>query len=323
MKLLKINLLSLSLLTLSFSSWALESYQGIDYPLKSWMCGAPLVETLRSYDPDNLLNDSAGKLSFKESLIQISESNLRYLRKKLGTLSEQEKQLLELIEQKYPAPIVHRASVDTSRLILNAQKMESATKRGAKPTSTPMIEQHLFAGHDCIFTSVASPFGIMDYGTVIFRFEPKKGFAWGSMYTGFRWALEVEKKEYTAVPGEGMKRRFARQIFTNNHWNEVLGLLIIENVRAGTSFRGRGAPYDKTTILDRLLSESSQLSFWELVVRHRLAFFEGHFTDNIPLDHIDYVQYRSLDKPIVSSWGISRSWLQGEDPFIQFYNRLK
>lgn len=314
---------SFFLTSFSLCSWGLESYQGPDFPLESWMCGAPLVETLRRKDPDNLLNDSRGKLGLKASLIEISENNLQLLRDSLGSLSDKEKNLVDLIATKFNPPIVHRASVPTSRFILTSTKgLESATKRGAAPRGTPVIEQYLFSGHDCLFTSVASPYGIKDYGTVILRFEDKKGFSWGSMYTGFRWGLEVEKADLTKDPGDGMRRRFARQIFTNNHWDEALALFIIENVRAGTTFRGKGAAYDKKTIIDSLLAEESKSSFWSTVVRHRLAFLEGHYTDNFPVTDLSFVQYRLADKSIVESWGLSPAWFGHDDAFIQYFNRL-
>src|SRR5690606_10536382 len=132
--------------------------------------------------------------------------------------------------------------------------------------------------------SVANAYGILNYGTTIFRFSDKKGFAWGSMYTGHTWSKEVEHiSELSKDPGDGRRRKFAQQIYTNNHWDEALGLFIVENVRQGSSFRARGSKYDPSTILDQLLNETSQAGFWRTVVRHRLAFLEGHYTDNVPL----------------------------------------
>jgi hypothetical protein len=319
---MKLLFLSAILFVSSFA-WSLEPYQGLDQELENWMCGAPMVVALRKSDPDNLLQDPSGNFRFKESLETISESNLQRLKKKLGALGHKEKSLVDLIVSKYNPPIVHRTSVETSKIVIKSRNgLVSATKRRESPAVTPMIEQRMFAGHDCIFTSVASPYGIREYGTVLLRFEDKKGFAWGSMYTGYRWALEVEGvSDLSRHPGDGMIRRFARQIYTNNHWDEALGLLIIENVRAGSTFRGKGASYDKTQILDQLLAEPTQSSFWSRVVRHRLAFLEGHYVDNIPLDDVKFMQYRNLDKPTVETWGLPSSWFGGHDSFIQFFNR--
>jgi hypothetical protein len=318
-------LLSFVLLVLPLTStWSLEPYQGADYPVEKWRCGAPMVESLRKHDPNELLNDSPGKLGLKESLEEISNSNLKRLKKKLGNLSFKEQELLDLIATKFPAPVIHRTSVATSKFIVaNQAGMVSATKRKAPPAVTPMIEQRLFSGHDCLYTTAGTPYGTKDYGTVIIRFEDRTGFAWGSMYTGYRWALEVEKKSLTEEPGDGMRRRFAEQIYTNNHWDEALGLFIIDNVRAGTSFRGKGAPYDKSTMLDKLLSIKSRTSFWTLVVKHRLAYLEGHFTDNVPLSDIYHVQYREADRGTINSWKLPSDMFSGANPFIQFFNRAE
>lgn len=310
-------------LLVSVSAWSLEPYQGKDYAVETWRCGAPLVEALRKDDPEKLLNDPSGQLKLKESLEAISTSNLDRLKKKLLPLSKKEKDLLDLISDKFPPPIVHRTSVQTAEIVVaKKQGMVSAAKRGDRARGTPSIENQMFSGYDCIFTTVAPPYGLVDYGTVIVRFENNKGFAWGSLYTGYRWAIEVEGKNTNEAPN-WMKRRFAKQIFTDNHWDQALGLLIIENVRAGTSFRNTGARYDKTKILDELLSSASSTEFWKTIINHRLAFLEAHYTDNISLDDINFVQFRTSDRSSVESWNLPTAWFQGNDSFIQFFNRPK
>lgn len=310
---------SLFLTLLTFNALALEAYQGKDYPVETWRCGAPLVQALREDDPESLLKDETGKLNLKKSLEEISESNLRRLRSKLGKLSDKESKIIELISTKFHPPIVHRTAVDTSKFILaNTTGLISATKRKAPAKVTPGVEEQLFSGYDCIFTSVGVNYGIEDYGNVLVRFKNKKGFAWGSMYTGLRWAHELEG---STVATPEMKRRFSKQIYTNNHWDEALGLFIIENVRAGTTFRGKGNPYDKATILDQLIDSKTPTKFWGAVVYHRLAFLEGHYNDIVPVEDMSFIQYRLLDKPTIDAWKLPANWFKGSDSFIQFFDR--
>jgi hypothetical protein len=304
-------------------AWSLEPYQGHDYDVEDWRCGAPLVQSLRQYDPVHLLNDPAGKLKLKESLEHISERNLSHMHKILGQLSPKEQALVDLIQEKFQPPIVHRTSLESSKVILNnGEGMESSTKRDAVARVTPNIEQELFSGRDCIFTAVGPPYGIEDYGTVILRFKDQTGFAWGSIYTGYSWTLEVAKKAVTGHADDSMRNRFSEQIFTNNHWNEALALQIITHIRAGTTLRGKGLAYDKKTILNQLLNERSDTHFWNTVKQHRLAYLEGHFSDNVPVNQFLFVQFRTKDGPVVATWGLPPAWLT-DDPmaFIQYFNR--
>lgn len=312
-----------SFIFLSANVFALEPWQGKDYPVEKWRCGAPLIKALRSSDPDNKLNDPSGQFFLKESLEKVSASNLKFYENQLGTLTEEEKKLLSLIETKYHAPIIHRTSVDVSKLILkDGYNFSSPVKRGVKAKTTPGIEQRLFAGWDCFFASVASPYGIRNYGTVIFKLKDKVKFAWGSILTGFSWTKEVAGRSIFDRATGWMKRQFSRQIFTNNHFDKAIAYQIITHVRAGTSIRSRGRSYNKSRIIKKLLEAKSYNRFWKRVVDHRLGFLEAHFTDDISLKDIEYVQFRSMDMGTVKSWGLPRRWFQGEsDGFIQHFSR--
>jgi hypothetical protein len=320
---MKFKLLSVVVLLSAYSSaWSLEAYQGNDYPVSSWRCGAPIVEALRKNDPDGLLNDPSGKLLLKESLETISQSNLNYMKSKLLPLSSKEQALVDLISTDYEPSIVHRTSLDSSRVILQNGGIVSATKRKAPSVHTPGIEQQLFSGHDCVFAAVAPPYGTQDYGTTIMRFKDKTGFAWGTMLTGYTWTREVAKRSITDPATSWMKTAFARLIFTNNHWDEALALQIIQHVRGGTSIRGKGASYDKNTILDELLQAKDRTTFWQKVVRHRLAYFEGKYTDNVDVDDMLFVQFRTMDGSTVRNWGLPAAWFTGNPySFIQYFNR--
>ena len=316
---------ALILATLTPTSWALEAYQGSDVQVESWRCGAPLVEALRQEDNDNLLNDSAGKLKLKESLETISQNNLDYQNRQLGKLSADEQALMAKIQTTMPAPIVHRTDVVSSQIILtNGKGMVSASKRNAAAKITPNIEQQLFSGRDCLFATVAPPYGTSSYGPVILRFKNKRNFAWGSIYTGWTWTQEVAKRAVTDPATDWMKRKFARQIYTNNHWGEAIALQVIGYIREGSSVRGKGAPYDKNKILSELLKISSADDFWKKIVNHRLAYLEAHYTDDIPVSDLSFVQYRVADAAAVAAMGLPAAWTtKGANSFIQFFNRTE
>ncbi len=317
-------ILFLILFSLSVIAYGLEPYQGKDVDVDKWRCGAPMVLALRADDPIGYLNDRAGKLKLKESLILISEANLAYKLKNLGKLTTQEQDLVDLIVDKFHAPIVHRTSLDVMQILLPKEwGLVSATKRGVSPKITPGIEQMLFGGADCIFAAVAPPYGIIEYGTVILNIKTKRSFAWGSLYTGWSWTKEVLGKSVFDPPSEAMKREFAKQIFTNDSFDEAIALQIIEHVRKGTSIRGRGKAYDKSTIIADLLNTSNPAHFWKKIVNHRLGFLEAHYTDDLGLDNFNYIQFRSMDMPTVKSWGLKSDWFTDTPSFIQHFDRDK
>jgi hypothetical protein len=222
---MKTAYLALFVAILTPLSYALEPYQGVDVPVESWRCGAPLVEALRQSDPDSILNDSAGRLKLKESLEVISQNNLDYQHSQIGKLTADEQSLMSKIQTTFQPAIVHRTDTVSAQIILtNGSGMVSATKRNAAAKVTPDIEQQLFSGRDCIFATVAPPYGTETYGTVILRFKNDRGFAWGSIYTGWTWTQEVAQRAVTDPATDWMKRKFSRQIYTNNHWGEAIAL---------------------------------------------------------------------------------------------------
>ncbi|MFZ4713745.1 MAG: hypothetical protein ACOYL6_08550 [Bacteriovoracaceae bacterium] len=314
----------LALLTLVPSAYALEKYQGDDYEVKYESCGAPLVQALRKSDPEKLLNDPDAKLKLKASLERISEENIERVEKELGTLSAKEEELLKLIQNKYYPPIVHRTSVETAKILLPKEwGLVSATKRKAPPAHTPSVEEKLYSAADCVFTAVAPPYGIDDYGTVLLRFKDRNGFAWGTVLTGWTWVKDVLKKPLTDA-SDDMKRKFAEMVYTNNHWEKAIAYQIIGHIRAGASIRGLGKPYDKKTILDTLLTKTRSSDFWGTVAYHRLGFLEGHYSDNVELKQMSFIQFREDDRKEVNSWNLKSDWFEA-DPyaFIQFFDRTK
>ncbi len=306
-------------------SHALEAYQGQDIPVESWRCGAPLVEALRQSDPDSLLNDAAGKLKLKESLEVISQHNIDFQVAQMGKLSSDEQALKSKIETTFQPAIVHRTDLVSAQIILtNGSGMVSASKRNAAAKVTPNIEQQLFSGRDCLFATVAPPYGTDSYGTVILRFKNDRGFAWGSIYTGWTWTQEVAQRAVTEPATDWMKRKFARQIYTNNHWGEALAIQVITHIRAGSSIRGKGVAYDKNTVIAELLKINKSEDFWKKLVAHRIAYIEAHYTDNIPVSDLSFAQFRTLDAATVVSWNLPAAWSAKDGAsFIQFFNRTE
>ncbi len=300
---------------LVFSSTSLT--WGADYDVESWRCGAPLVKALRSKDPKKLLNDELKTLQLKESLRKISASNMAYMAKKMGKLSDKEQQVFDLIQNKYPAPVIHRTSNFAAKLVLTTlDGLVSPTKRQAK-ANTPQIEQDLFAGHDCIFTSIGVPYGTERYGTTILRLKQDAIFGWATLRSGYHWIKDDLKLPLTSKVSSEMKIAFAEQIITEESWNKALAYQLIQNVRKGTSFYGQGRPYDKSTILDELIAKNSGNSFWEKVQKHRLAYMEGKHIENVSLDDLDWIQFRKFDETEVRSWTLPD--LNGI--LLEFYER--
>jgi hypothetical protein len=309
---MKIYFLILFTLSLIPHSWAR------DYDVESWRCGAPLVKALRRSDPKNLLNDSAASLQLIESLKKISQSNMAYMKSQVGALSVKEQALFDLVTTKYQAPIVHRTSTFAAQIVLTTKDgLVSPVKRKAK-ANTPQVEQKLFAGHDCIFTSIGVPYGTERYGNTILRLKQGSRFGWATLRSGYHWIKTDLKKSTSAEPSSDMKREFAEQIITDESWNEAMAYQMIQNIRNGTSYRGQGKAYDKATITDDLLGRSSSNSFWGKVQKHRLAYMEGKHIENVVLDDMDWIQFRLLDQKTVAAWGLPSGYFGS---LIEFYDR--
>lgn len=305
-------------------AFGLEPYQGSEVSVDSWRCGAPLVENLRQADPEGKLQNSGINAGLKASLESISQSNIDNFKKKLGALSSEEQQLVDLIENKYQVPIVHRTELHVAKTLLSGGvDLSSPTKRRQPPRVTPGIEQSLFSGWDCIYASVAPPYGIQQYGSVLVRLKNDSNFSWGSIYTGFSWTREVIGRSLLLPATDSMKQEFAKQVYTNNHYNEAIALHIIDHIRNGTSIRSKGAPYNKSSILGDLLQIPRADWFWNKVVRHRLGFLEAHYTDDIGIQDIEFIQFRTLDMPTVNSWNLPANWFgTGQHSgLIQHFNR--
>lgn len=306
------------------SAWSLEPFQGQDHDVDDWRCGAPIIKSLRKHDPLNKLNYSGVNAKLKESLESLSSSNLDYYKKILGSLSSDEQALIDHIEQNHPVPIVHRTSLPVAQLILESRiDLSSPVKRGVSPRVTPGIEQDLFSGWDCIYASAGPPYGIQNYGTVLLRLKNDSNFSWGSIYTGFSWTKEVLGRSIYSPATENMKRDFGNQVYTNNHYNEAIALHIIHHVRNGTSIRSKGKPYDRATLIKDLLKISNSDRFWSKVAYHRLGFLEAHYTDDLSINDIEFVQFRTKDMPIVKLWSIPNRWYGAGaySGFIQHYDR--
>lgn len=313
----------MSLLLLVFSSlvYSNDFEQDIDYPVSTWRCGAPLVEQLRLTDPHLRLNDPNGQLYLKESLKEISKSNVSKIREDLGELTTNEKKLLSLINSRFTPPIVHRTNMHVVKMMYrNNQNIVSPTKRSGYSKVTPSVEQKLFSGWDCIFASVSPPVGIKQYGDVVLKIKNNTKFAWGSIHTGYSWIKEVLNRSIRLPVTSDMKRKFSNQIFTNNHFNLAIAYQIISNIRNDTSLRSRGAPYAKDSILTELLSQVSSEDFWTLVSRHRLGYLEAHYTDNLELKDLEYVGVQTKYQRRVNSW-IERSNTNNDEKMrtIKFY----
>lgn len=319
--LLIFSLLLLSGFSLS-TGYALESYQGRELEVRDGLCGAPMVQALRASDGRHLLNDSNGLLGLKASLEKISASNLARWRKALGALSAKEQSLIIALKTKFLVPLVHRTTLPTAQtLLMGHLPMSSPAKRGVVARITADVEDQIFGGHDCIFASAAPPYGIVPYGTVIMRIKNNEGFAWGSVYTGYTWVREILKRSPALPATDPMKRDFAEFVVSNNHFQEALAFQIIHYTREGGSIRSLGASYDKNAILDTLLASPSNESFWGAVVHYRLAFLEAHYVDDIPMDDMQFVQFREADRALVALFNLPDSWFKGPSPRIQFFSR--
>lgn len=304
-------------LLFTFSVYALEDYQGKKIPIEDWRCGAPLVKTFAEE------TKFQKPLGLKRSLKVLSKLNLKRFWKNIKTLSNKEKRLYDLITKKFHAPIIHRTNLYVMKLILPGKgELISPQKRGVEPEITPEIEQSLFSANDCIFATVGPPYGIKDYGSVIVRIKNFTNFAWGSIYTGWSWTKDVAGKPPNQPATNKMKFEFAKQIFTNDDFDEAIALQIISHIRNGTSLKNEGKPYNSHTILDELLQETKSYFFWRKVFQHRLGYLEAHYTDNIPLSDVGFIEFRTMDMKDVHSWKLDKRWFaNAPNSFIRWFNR--
>jgi hypothetical protein len=303
-------------------------FQGLEYPVENWRCGAPLVKTLQNDKTDNLIEDGEENFLLKKSLLTISHKNYEKLISDVGPLNPIEQALVDTVSKKWLPPIIHRTSVEVMAIILPKKlPLASAAKRKVPASVTPGIEDKLFSGYDCVFTSVVPPFGIVSYGTVKIKFKEQHKFAWGSTFTGWTWmknryAVEPDKVSTLAV-SDIDRRDFSSMVFTNEIWPEVVALYVIKNIRAQTSVRGGPANFDAKTILADINKQTNFNNFWTKINYYRLAYLEGKYADNLSLDDIEYIEFRAVDKAIVDSWSLPPEWFQNkkDGPFIRFFDR--
>jgi len=277
-----------------------------DYDAEPWRCGAPLVQELRAFDPSNRLRTDLGNsFQLKESLRQISELNMDQITARVGTLSVKEQQHFDLIKGSFNAPIVHRTTLETAQMMLTTgEDLASSTKRKAG-AFTPEIEQELFAGHDCIFTSIGIPDGTERYGSTILRLKKGLQFGWATIRSGFKWIQHDLKQDPNGNVDTTMRLEFSEQVITDEHWDAAMAFKIIENVRAGTTFLNQGKSYNNATMLTHLLSQKTVNLFWEKVQEYRLAYMEGKHIENISVDTLEWIKFDKLDQSTVKSWDLS------------------
>jgi hypothetical protein len=306
----------------------IADFQGPDYPVESWRCGAPLVKTLQTDKTDDLIEDGEENFLLKKSLLTISHKNYEKLIREVGPLNPMEQTLFDTVVKKWLPPIIHRTSVEVMAIILPKKlPLASAAKRKVPATATPGVEDKLFSGYDCVFTSVVPPFGIVSYGTVKIKLKENHKFAWGSTYTGWTWM----KNRYGAEPdivsslavSDKDRRDYSSMVFTNEIWPEVVALQVIKNIRAQTSVRGGTVNFDAKTILADINKQTSFDNFWTKINYYRIAYLEGKYADNLTVDDIEYIEFRAADKVIVESWSLPPEFFlnKKDGPFIRFFDR--
>lgn len=265
-------------------------------------CGQPLVAARL----DALKLPSAvptGPQTVGEYLPMISRTNLEELRAAVGKSSGTEAAILKKIRKMWPPFETHRISATVLRKVLQSGGILSyreLEKRGIKtdPPYTPRLEDELFGGYDCIFTSVGPPAGRGKYGEILLTIRPHdRPGSWASASSGWRYMKDYRNalsRESTRI-GPDEILAFSHTIFVHADWAQAYPLLIAMHIRSKP-------PAEQAELSALLLGEKDRRTFWQLIDDRWLGYMEGKQGGELMIKDIETIEVPPGNYEEILSW---------------------
>ena len=270
--------------------------------LSAETCGGPIARSHVESFTLNLSSDISFEKEFK-LIDYASSARIKQLKLLLEPFSKREKKIMSKASSFKPY-LVTRVKFDKLRSIFKAGGLLSASKATKdgwlkeKPF-TPVMEDKLFGGHNCVFASLGPPQGRKRYGDVLFRLDIKalKNKTWGSFSSGYYFLKTYrlkEMKEEVKVSKDDMAG-FSSTVFSGRYLDDLYPLIIMNFLR---SF-----PKDKADKLSKeLLNIKDRRSFYSFVDLNRLGYIEAKIADSAVLNSISAIEVPADKLSEVLSW---------------------
>ncbi len=277
-------------------------------------CGEPLSNSkLKTLElPENNNPDLIQK-----NIEIISSSSLAQYELGLQDLTNDEKKLLDKTIN-MPLPYIHRTPFERFKSILTQGGITSPKESARRALQvaeafTPLIEDNLFGGHDCVFSTVGPPKGRETYGNVIIHFKKSiLDYSWATPWSGWYFLKSIRQEDpqisHQSNPEENnqkipdYQRHFSSGVFAGKDWQKIFAYRLINNLRKMSSSETR-----KISI-EELLSETEELKYWEKIDKYKLGYFEAKSPSFISFDDVKLIEIPNDKKNEVLSWSESSRW---------------
>lgn len=266
-----------------------------------------------------------------------SKCNLAEQRLFLEPFSDAERRMMDKVQSLAP-PIVHRTHLDSLRQILAHGALiapREADRRGDAPSkiTTPVVEELLFGGRDCIFATVGPPDGTPRYGSVIVRFKPTVcQTAWATPASGDHFLDNMRFKNTVRLnqllgttnrppdelpPQAGVdfddRLHFSHRVVAGADLQTALALQAVMKIRQKN-------PNDESIVSrwKALLAEEDSRRFWSLFCddragvaihdREPFGYLEAKFPQEVPIAQVEAIELEPEDFDPVSKWPEAERW---------------
>lgn len=285
-------------------------------------CGAPLASARAAAFTLGLSTpvpaDKAWRMLETESAARLEQLEIL-----LEPFSRQEEKLIERMLRRPPYLVV-RVKMDKLRSILSGGALLSPARAWLggslkeKPF-TPPIEDSLFGGHSCVFSSYGPYAGRERYGDVLFRLDLRRleKRTWGSRASGWHFLESVRDVDPASrdsvLPDE--IAAFADTVFAGRDLPRVFPLMTVAFLRARPAAER-----------DRLYAELLRLeegpAFYSLIDSARLGYLETKTDSSIPLSAAREIEVPPGKMREVLSWPESEPWRKRIAPAAERSSRL-
>ncbi|PIS46492.1 MAG: hypothetical protein COT17_08250 [Elusimicrobia bacterium CG08_land_8_20_14_0_20_51_18] len=265
-------------------------------------CGGPLA---RSQIESFSLNLSTSVPAEKKYALleKLSSSRLEQLKLLLEPFSESEKKLIARVKKR-PPYLVTRVKADKLRSIFSGGALlspDQAAQTGAvkEGVFTPLLEDRLFGGYNCVFASFGPYEGRVRYGEVVLHIDLKKAEnkLWATLSSGWHFMKNNRPSgaKNDAEPSSDDIAAFAATVFTGPDVKEAFALIMT------VFLRGRPAE-ERAGLIERLLAAETGPAFYSLVDAERLGYFEAKVDGRIGLESVESIEVPASEFEEIISW---------------------
>lgn len=334
----------LYIISLSISSGFAQSVVEKPVVKGSQLGGAPLAATRRKAINVLPFQRQLDTEKIKKWLEISSQCTMSEFELFLSPLSDEEKELLKVIESK-PAPIVNRLKFESLRHVLKQKalvslRVEEESEHNKLAHTTPAVENLLYGAFDVVFASVGPPHGSPRYGDVIIRLKDAvRENGWATPFSGMHFMYAIRHKDARKMQdmlaagktlptspynplnlGFDDRLHFSHYVVTEKSWNRALAyqaILVRRNLdNSATSKKVKQRFFE-------MLTEKKPQKFWSLFIPPRLkngtpqqdaenvpfGYLEGKFDDKVSSKYFTSIEVPAEKLSEVQSWPEAQPFL--------------